>query len=110
MGRRAKVHPNQLFLFSVEAIEAPPRKYDRPKEVVILDWLTEPAPLIHVSGKNLCRVTTFRSYDREYWVKIEWMKAELERHRYFKTHTLTTQIKDQDWVFDVYQPFGDGQN
>lgn len=98
-----KEDPRQLSLFSVSAPAPAPKKV--PPEVQVLEWLSKQAPLIHVWGDNLCKVDTFRSYDRPRWVHRKWMNGELDRYGYKKTHTLTTAKGD---VYDVYQPFQKG--
>ena len=94
--------PEQLSLFGNWEES---RKVVEPPEDIVSRWIEDRAPLIHVSGKNLCRVTTFRSTDTERWVYREWVDEQLEKNRYFWTHTLTTPICGEDWIFDVFRPW-----
>ena len=105
MGRSRTADPRQLSLFSVLT---PSSVVDRlPPEVQVLGWLSEPAPLIHSREHNhLCKVRTFRSDDRPFWVHRDWLNKELSRYGYVRTHRLTIGGE----VYQVYRPFNRSQN
>lgn len=100
--------PEQLeFSFALRP-KPEPSKYDRFEK-----WLQEPAPLVHVFGKNRClvMVTTFRSYDRDLWLERDFVESHLLEASYKPTHTLTGNFlckrktaAGEDTAV-VYQPF-----
>lgn len=109
MSRRKNIDDRQLSLFSEHSHYVSDRD---PPEVHVLNWLSEEnQPLIHVSGQNLCAVSTFRSFDRERWVERSWMDVELKRFGYRMTHTIThrdNRVKNRkvDRIWEVYRPKG----